>query len=225
MRKACRIASSFRLLLRRRKCDDQAVNDWQDRTAHRSPPRSMLVRKWCDSAASVLGIVSAPMPKNTPSKLSFAPRSPSLTSAASALVAPLRIPPPKPMANTQNCTSDCFRRTPCLRARRRRCSDAPTEHPAIAKPIDDRSKNQRANENAERQQGGERADRSIIEPEPLGQHVVDRAERQEHDAEQQHPQASRGEDKILADTSMKCRELALRQRPGVRSQRAGSAAP
>ena len=43
-----------------------------------------------------------PMPKKTPSKLSFAPRSPSLTSATSALVAPLRMPPPKPIANTHN---------------------------------------------------------------------------------------------------------------------------
>ena len=61
-----------------------------------------------DNAASALGIARAPMPKNTPSRLSLAPRSPSLTSAASALVAPFRIPPPNPIAKTHSCTSDGF---------------------------------------------------------------------------------------------------------------------
>src|ERR1017187_10321261 len=58
--------------------------------------------KCLDNAASVLGIPSAPMPKKTPSKLSFAPRSPSLTSAARALVAPFKTPPPKPIRKTKN---------------------------------------------------------------------------------------------------------------------------
>ena len=82
-------------------------------------------------------------------------------------------------------------------------SDAPTierradEHPAITEPIDDRAEDERADENAKRQQGGERADRAVVELESLGQHVVDRAEREKHDAEQQHPQTGGGEDEVL----------------------------
>ena len=66
-------------------------------------PATMAVSEKClDNAASVLGMPRAPMPKKTPSKLSFAPRSPSLTSAARALVAPFRTPPPKPIRKTKN---------------------------------------------------------------------------------------------------------------------------
>ena len=92
------------------------------------------------NVAMAVGIVSAPMPKNTPSRLSFAPRSPSLTSAASALVAPLSMPPPKPIRN-MNALNEPFALGEChpfeRRADDQRRAD---QHPSIAEPVDHRPK-------------------------------------------------------------------------------------
>ena len=156
--------------------------------------------KCCDSRASVLGMPSAPMPKKTPSKLSLAPRSPSLTSAARALVAPLSTPPPKPIRKTKNWIRPLLlaKAMPSKPGHHQQRAD--DEHPLVAEPVHHRAEDQRAGQDAEGQQRGERADAVVVEVEPLGQHVVHRAQRQEDDAEQQHPQAGGGEDQVAVDT-------------------------
>ena len=73
---------------------------------------------------------------------------------------------------------------------------ATNQHPTVTEPIHNWPKDERTCQNAERQQGGESADAIVIQVKSFREHVIDRAEGKEDDAEQEHPQTGGGENEV-----------------------------